>query len=190
MYKYWHLKLLLLFYLSMLLYSWYQYKKWNLVYIDWATWRITKRSWECVANLREKLFLCFWIMWEHSVTSLHIQIYHFHSCSNFHLPVERFLELDYPEKYGKKSENYVLKLIIYAFSFCQWRDILTTSPHGSLEANWQHDIKNLNFSHIFTHIKGGTSYALYRFGVFNEGGPQLYIPDVPQNNNATRCPPK
>lgn len=115
-------------------------------------------------NYKEKLGMC----WEpdrevisvfldnvrtFKVTSVHVQIHHFHSCSNFHLPVERFLELDYPKKYGKKSENYVLKLIIYAFSFCQWRDVLTTSPHGSLEANWQHDVKNLNFSHIFTHIK-------------------------------------
>lgn len=124
------------------------------------------------------------------VTSLRVQIHHFHSCSNFHLPVERFLELVYPQKYGKKSENYVLKLVIYAFPFVNGETSLLLLPMAVWRQTGNMMLKLSNFPHIFTHIKGGTSYALYRFGVCNEGGPQLYIPDVLQNNNATRRPPK
>lgn len=36
--------------------------------------------------------------------------------------------------------------VSHLFSLCQWKGILSVSPHGNLETNWQHDAETLSFS--------------------------------------------
>lgn len=73
---------------------------------------------------------------------------------------------------------------------CHWRGILSTSPHGNLEVNWQHNTEIIPFPQIFTYIQDDRAHEVDRFGGCNKWGPQVQSPDAPQNNNSKRCPPK
>lgn len=102
--------------------------------------------------------------------------------------VKIFLELEYPKNSGGKNPNTGCFSLLCSLC-CQWRHILSISPHGSLEVNRQHNTEVIHFPQNFTHI-GGDRCAVDRFGGCNNWGPQVHSPDVPQSNNATRSPLK
>lgn len=65
---------------------------------------------------------------------------------------------------------------------CQWRDNLSSSPHGSLEVIWQHNTEMIYFPQIFVHIRGDRGCAVDRFWGCKKWALQVHSPDVPQKN--------
>lgn len=63
---------------------------------------------------------------------------------------------------------------------CQWRDNLSTSPHGSLEVIWQHTTEIMYFPQIFVDIRGDRDCAVDRFWSYKKLDFQVHSPDVPQ----------